>query len=131
MGWCARSGVLQFYPICGASYLRLGWGARSGVLQFYPHALRLTPAQRKRRVTDAHYERITPRARLGEDFDLLAAHEAELEQPALQCRQGRRDRADTHHPCGGAGRQGGEAHEARIESKPLRCDDGVHASDYG
>src|SRR6267378_2559444 len=118
-GWCAGSGVLGW------------WCVRSGVLNLDPHALRLTPTQRERRVTDAHHERITPRARLGEDFHLLAAHEAELEEPALQRRQGRRDRADADHSRGGAGGQRGEAHETRFESKSLRCGDGVHGCNYG
>jgi len=62
---------------------------------------------------------------------LLAVHEAELEEPALQRRQGRRDRADADHPRGGAGGQRGEAHETRFESKSFRCGGGVHGSNYG
>jgi hypothetical protein len=35
-------------------------------------------------MTDAHHERVTPRARLGENLDILATAESELEQPALK-----------------------------------------------
>jgi hypothetical protein len=57
------------------------------VVQFYPHALHLTPAQREGGVPDAHHERIAARTRLGQDLDVLAVHETELEQPPLERRE--------------------------------------------
>jgi hypothetical protein len=45
-------------------------------------------------MTDAHDEGVATGPRLGEDLDLLSMHEAELEQPALESRQGMHARAD-------------------------------------
>lgn len=89
-----------------------------GSVQFDVDALGLAPAQGERRMADAHHEGITPRARLGEDFDLLPAHEAELEKPALERGEGGRGRADAHDPPGSPGREHGETHEAGIQGKP-------------
>jgi hypothetical protein len=54
------------------------------VLQLYPHALGFAPPQGKRRVADTHDEGVTSGARLGEDLDLLAMHETELEESTLE-----------------------------------------------
>ena len=59
-------------------------------------------AQRERRLTDTHHERITPGAGLSEDLHLLAVHEAELEEPALEPRESRIVRADPDDVTDGA-----------------------------
>jgi hypothetical protein len=82
-------------------------------------------------VADAHDERITAGARLGEDLHVLPSHEAELEEPALERGEGSRGRADGDHPPGGSGRKRGETHEAGIKSEPGRSGYGVHGCDYG
>ena len=49
---------------------------------------------------DAHHERVASRACLGEDFNLLAVHEPELEEAPLERGQGRGGRAgaNANHP---------------------------------
>jgi hypothetical protein len=47
-------------------------------------------------VTYAYDEGVTPRARLGEDLDLLAVNESELEQSPLESRQRSGAGADAH-----------------------------------
>jgi hypothetical protein len=75
---------MQFDPVpCGLDS-RAGCCAGFGVMQFDPHALRLATPHCERGVADAHDERIPPGTRLGEDLDLLAVHEAELEQSTLE-----------------------------------------------
>jgi hypothetical protein len=92
--------------------------------------LRLTPAQRERRVTHAYHERVAPGARLGKHLDLLAAYEAELEQPPLHCGERGAARADPDHASTGARRQGREADEAWIKRKTGGCSDSVHEPQY-
>jgi hypothetical protein len=99
-------------------------------MKFYPHALRLAAAQGERRVSDAHDERVTSRARLGEDLDLLTVHEAELEESALERRQGGCARADARDAPSRAGRQGRKAHEARLAAQTCRGGHSVHATKY-
>jgi hypothetical protein len=53
-------------------------------MQLDQHVLRFAPSQRQRRVTDAHHEGITPGTRLGQDLDLFAVDESELEQSPLE-----------------------------------------------
>jgi hypothetical protein len=90
-------------------------------MQLYQHVLRFAPAHGERRVTDPHHERITPRARFGQDLDLLAMDESELEQSPLECREGSVGaRADTDHASAGARRQSREAHVTRIEGYSVR-----------
>ena len=79
-----QAGAMRRAGLCGAR----------AVLQLHPDALRLAPAQRERRVPHAHHEGIAPGTGLGEDLDVLAAHEAELEQPPLERGERRRARAD-------------------------------------
>jgi hypothetical protein len=74
------------------------------VQNFDPDVLRFTAAQRECRVSDAHHERVAPGSRLGEDFHLLAVHEPELEQTALESRKrGGCTSADAEHTAAGAG----------------------------
>jgi len=82
-------------------------------------------------VTDAHDKGIAAGTRLGEDLDLLAVHEAELEETPLERRQGRCTGADAHHAPPGARRQGREAHKARRAAQTFRDSDGVHTGQYG
>jgi len=86
--------VVQVDPICSVSYLRLGRCVGARVVQVDPYALRLTAPQCERGVTDAYDEGIATGPRLGEDLHLLTMHEAELEQPPLESRQGVDARAD-------------------------------------
>ena len=97
---------MQFDPI--------RWGAH---VQLYPNVLRFMPSQRECGVTHTYHEGISSGTRLGEDLDLLAVNETELEESPLECRQGRCARADadnaTPHPRG----QGREARMARLTAQ--------------
>ena len=77
------------------------------MVQLNPHALRLASPQRERGMTYSYDEGVTPGARLGEDLDVLAAYEAELEKPALERGEGGRGRADADDPPGSPGRERG------------------------
>jgi hypothetical protein len=122
--------VIQLNPVCGGLHLRLGWCSGSGVIQLYPNALRLAAPQCDRGVTDAHDKGVASRARLGEDLDLLAVNETELEETPLERREGRCTRADAHHATPGTRREGREAHEARRAAQTFRDGDSVHAAKY-
>jgi hypothetical protein len=100
------------------------------VLQLDPYAPRLAAAQCERRVADAHDEGVTSRARLGEDLDLLAVHEPELEESALERRRGSCPRADARYAPTGARRQGRKAHETRFAAQTLGCSHSIHAAQY-
>ncbi|HYB64997.1 MAG TPA: hypothetical protein VEC59_07025 [Steroidobacteraceae bacterium] len=52
-------------------------------MQLYPNAFGFPTAQGERGMADTHHERITPRTCLGEDLDVLPAHEAEFQEPPL------------------------------------------------
>ena len=73
-------------------------------------------------------EGVTPRARLGEDLDLLAVHESKLEESTLERRQGRRAGADAHHGSPRARRQRREAHKAWRAAQTFRDGDSIHIS---
>ena len=75
---------------------------------------------------DAHHEGVAAGARLGQDLDLLAAYETELEQPPLERGEDTRACADRHDPAGGTGRERGEAHETGVKREPGGSGDGVH-----
>jgi hypothetical protein len=87
-------------------------------VQLDPDVLGFPTAQRECRVADAHHEGIAPGTRLGQDFDVLAVHEAELEQPPLERGEDARVRADSNHPADAPRRESREAHVARIKSEP-------------
>ena len=95
-------------------------------MQFDPHALCLAAPERERGMTYSYDEGVTPRARLGEDLDVLAVHESKLEQSALKRRQGRRAGANAHHDSARTRREGREAHKARRAAQALRGGDSVH-----
>src|SRR4029077_11752157 len=95
-------------------------------MQLDPHALRLTAPQCERGVADAHHEGITTWTRLGEDLDLLAVHEAELEESTLEGRQRSRARANAHDRAPRARRQRRKAHEAWHAAHALRAGHSVH-----
>jgi hypothetical protein len=85
-------------------------------MQLYQHVLRFAAAHGERRVTDSHYEGITPRAGFSQDLDLLAVDESELEQSPLECRErGVGARADTDHASACARRQRRQTHVARVQ----------------
>ena len=86
-------------------------------MQLDPDALGFAPAQGERRMANTHHEGIAPGARLGENLDVLPAHEAELEEPALERGEAGRGRADAHDPPGSPGRERGKTHEAGIEGE--------------
>jgi hypothetical protein len=91
-----------------------------------PDVLDLAAAQGERRMADAYHEGITAGACLGEDLDLLSAHETELEEPPLERGEGGRGRADTDDPPGGTGRERGETHEAGVKCEPGGGNYSVH-----
>ena len=98
---CCSTNRLLVAPRCD--------GCRGGEL--HPHALNLAAAQGEGGMTDAHDERIAPRARLGQDLHRLAGDEAEFQQAPLERRQRCGARADTDDAAARAGRERGEAHE--------------------
>jgi hypothetical protein len=100
-------------------------------MQFDPHALRLTPPQSDRGVPYAHDKGIPAGARLGEDLDLLAVHETELEETPLERRQGRGTGPDAHYAPTGARRQGSEARKARRAAQTFGDSNGIHDVKYG
>jgi len=55
-------------------------------MQLDEHVLDFAPAQGECRVTDTHHERIMPGTCFGQDLDLLAMDEAELEQSPFERR---------------------------------------------
>jgi len=71
---------------------------------------------------------VTPRARFGEDLDLLTVHESELEEATLERRQRCRAGADAHHVPARARREGREAHKAWRAAQAFWGGDGVHVS---
>lgn len=80
------------------------------MLQLHAHALGLATSQRQCRVPHAHHEGIAPGARLRQDFDVLAGHEAQLEEPPLERGEPRTGCADSYHA---TARTGGQRREAR------------------
>ena len=97
-------------------------------MQLNPHALRLATPHSERGVSDPHDERIAAGTRLGEDLDLFAVHETELEEPTLERREWSGARANAHDRSPRARRQGRKAHEARRTAHTFRGGHSVHGS---
>jgi len=79
-------------------------------------------------MADTHDEGITSGACLGEDLDVLPAHEAELEEPPFERGERGRGRADADDSPGSPGRERGETHEAGIESESGGSGYGIHVA---
>src|SRR5215469_3255269 len=96
-------------------------------MQLDPHALSFAPPQGERRVADTHHEGVTSGPRLGEDLDLLAVHETQLEETTLEGGYGARTRAYADDRGPHAGREGGKTHVARRTAHTGGGGDSIHA----
>jgi hypothetical protein len=100
-------------------------------MQLDPHPLRLAPSQCERGMADAYDEGVAAGPRLGEDLDLFAMHEAELEEPALESRQGVGARADADNRSLRARRHRRQAHESGHTAHPFWAGHSIHGYKYG
>jgi hypothetical protein len=101
---------------------------RFGSRDLYPDGFRFLAPEREGRIPDADHERVPPRPGLSEDLELLAAEEAQLEQPTLQGAHRSAGEAYSHNQAGAAGRQGAQAHVTRVEGDTRSDDSYIHAA---
>jgi hypothetical protein len=99
-------------------------------MQLYQDALGFASPQGERGVADTHDEGVTTRARLGQDLDLLAVHETELEEATFEGGYGARARADADDGRPHTRRESGKAHVARRKGHSGWGDDRIHGPKY-